>query len=74
MNSNRSSKLTLRDALFPIVFLTLGVVWFFSVMLVMTDTGGLMGHKFESPIPLYLHPVAWSFAIIGWIYMEVYKR
>lgn len=73
-SDKRSSKLTLRYALFPIVFLTLGAVWFFSVMLVMIDIGRLTDHKFESPIPFYLHPLAWAFAIIGGLYMEAHKR
>jgi len=73
MNSKWSSKLTLRNVLFPIVFLALGAVWFLSVMSVLADIGGLMGHKFESPIPLYLHPVAWTYAIIGWFFMKMYK-
>jgi hypothetical protein len=70
---NVGSKPTLLNVAFPIVFLTLGVVWFFSVMLIMTDIGGLMGYQFESPIPFYLHPVAWAFAIIGWLFMRAYK-
>lgn len=47
IDSRRSSKPTLLNLAFPIVFLTLGVVWFFSVTLIMTDIGGLMGYEAE---------------------------
>lgn len=73
VNARRAPKPTLRDALFLIIFLTIRVVWFFSAMLVMTEIEGLMGHIFESPIPLYLHPVAWAFAIIGGLFMKVHN-
>lgn len=64
-------KPTLLDVFFPIFFLALGVIWFSSTLVIMTDIGGLMGQRFESPIPYYLHPVAWAFAVIGWIFMRI---
>jgi len=71
MDNIRLVKSGILGLLFSIGFLVLGVIWFFSFMVIATDIGTLLGQRFDSPLPYYLHPAAWAFAVIGWVFMEM---
>jgi len=57
-------------------FLILGVSWFCATMVLMTDVFGIFVSRsgFQDPIPAIWHPLAWTYAVIGWAFMKYTER